>query len=381
MAKKAYIGVDGVARKVKNGYVGVDGTARKVKKAYIGIGGVARPCWSCGELAYYGTITPLSVARYELAATTIGGYALFGGGGYYQGENIYVNNVDAYDRSFTHSLPTALTNKTAGLQATSNHSYALFADQGDYNVDAYNSQLTKIVAPTLTLGANVDRCPVNVGNYALFCGGYNYSSKVFYTSVDAYDGSLSKAYPSLSQGKRRACGTTFNDYAIVAGGQISDSYSSSVDVFDASLTRTNPTTLSVGRFQMGVAANAKYAIFAGGYGPKLDKTNYFAYNTIDVIDTNFTRTNPMTLSTNRYGPCGAYIGGLIMIGGGYQFSPSQGYSTVIEIFDENLTRTTQNTFPQIANYATAILDNSVLFGGGSPNGSGARNIVDVFTVA
>ena len=89
----------------------------------------------------------------------------------------------------------------------------------------------------------------------------------------------------------------------------------------------------------------------------------------------------MTRSTSREGPGGAYIGGLSMIGGGYQFSPSQGYSTIIEIFDENLTRTTQNTFPQIANYATAILDNSVLFGGGSPNGSGARNIVDVFTVS
>lgn len=42
MAKKAYIGVDGVARKLKKGYIGVDGVSRKIKKAYIGIGGVAR---------------------------------------------------------------------------------------------------------------------------------------------------------------------------------------------------------------------------------------------------------------------------------------------------------------------------------------------------
>ena len=53
MAKKCYVGVDGVACKVKKGYVGVDGVARKIKRAYIGIGGVARPCWSGGELAYY----------------------------------------------------------------------------------------------------------------------------------------------------------------------------------------------------------------------------------------------------------------------------------------------------------------------------------------
>lgn len=31
------------------------------------------------SLFYYGTITPLSVARYKLAATTVGDYALFGG--------------------------------------------------------------------------------------------------------------------------------------------------------------------------------------------------------------------------------------------------------------------------------------------------------------
>lgn len=49
MAKKCYVGVNGVARKVKKGYVGVDGIARKIKKAYVGVNGVARLCWS-GEI-------------------------------------------------------------------------------------------------------------------------------------------------------------------------------------------------------------------------------------------------------------------------------------------------------------------------------------------
>ena len=96
MAKRAYIGVGGVARKVKKGYIGVGDVARKIKKAYIGIGGVARPCWSGGELAYYGTITPLSIERCYLAATTVGNYALFGGG-YGDGNgNVKLNTVDAY---------------------------------------------------------------------------------------------------------------------------------------------------------------------------------------------------------------------------------------------------------------------------------------------
>ena len=93
MSKATYIGVDNVARKVKKMYFGVDNIARKVKKGYIGIDGVARLFFSGGpELSYYGTATALSVARYELAATSIGNYALFGGG-YVSGSS---NAVDAY---------------------------------------------------------------------------------------------------------------------------------------------------------------------------------------------------------------------------------------------------------------------------------------------
>lgn len=49
MAKNAYIGVGGVARKIKNIYVGVNGVARKVKKGFIGVNGVARQWFSDGK--------------------------------------------------------------------------------------------------------------------------------------------------------------------------------------------------------------------------------------------------------------------------------------------------------------------------------------------
>lgn len=42
MAKKMYVGVSDVARKVSKMYVGVNGVARKVKKAYVGVNGVAQ---------------------------------------------------------------------------------------------------------------------------------------------------------------------------------------------------------------------------------------------------------------------------------------------------------------------------------------------------
>lgn len=138
MAKGAYIGVDGAARKVKKMYIGKSNIARKIKKAYIGIGGVARPCFS-GGLEYYGTITELSQARYDLAATTVGNYALFGGGQDGSGE---LSVVDAYDASLTRTTPTGLSVARHFLAATTVGNYALFgggrASSNEQNtVDAY----------------------------------------------------------------------------------------------------------------------------------------------------------------------------------------------------------------------------------------------------
>lgn len=48
MAAETYVGVGGVARKVKAQYVGVAGIARKVKKVYVGVNGTARLVWESG---------------------------------------------------------------------------------------------------------------------------------------------------------------------------------------------------------------------------------------------------------------------------------------------------------------------------------------------
>lgn len=48
MAKNIYIGVDNVARKVKQPYIGVDNVARKVKSGFIGVNNVARQFYQSG---------------------------------------------------------------------------------------------------------------------------------------------------------------------------------------------------------------------------------------------------------------------------------------------------------------------------------------------
>lgn len=56
MSKTAYVGIDGLARKIKKMYVGVDGVAHKVKKGYIGVDGVARQFYSAGTLVVHPTV-------------------------------------------------------------------------------------------------------------------------------------------------------------------------------------------------------------------------------------------------------------------------------------------------------------------------------------
>lgn len=45
MAKKAYVGINDVARNISKMYVGVNGIARKVIKGYIGVNGIAKQFW------------------------------------------------------------------------------------------------------------------------------------------------------------------------------------------------------------------------------------------------------------------------------------------------------------------------------------------------
>lgn len=48
MAKKAYVGVNGISKNVKNIYVGVNGVPKKVVKGYVGVNGVAKLFWDGG---------------------------------------------------------------------------------------------------------------------------------------------------------------------------------------------------------------------------------------------------------------------------------------------------------------------------------------------
>ena len=99
MAKAMYIGINDAAKKIKKAYIGIDGIVRKIKKIYIGVDNSPKLCFvGGGGTISHSTATNLSAARSNLAATSVGNYALFGGG---YNRSDYHSVVDAYYSSLT----------------------------------------------------------------------------------------------------------------------------------------------------------------------------------------------------------------------------------------------------------------------------------------
>lgn len=351
-----------IARKVKKGYIGIEGLARKIKKAYIGIGGVARPCWSGGELAYYGTITALSQARYGLAATSIGDYALFGGGRVSQ----QTSAVDSYDKSLVRNTATSLSQAVDELAATSIGSYALFgggrrAGNGKVNyINAYNTSLTQSLKYLGT--ARYWLAATTVGNNALFGGGFATNTT---NVVDAVNTSLSvSTATSLSAKRTELAATTVGDHALFGGGNDGNgSGLSVVDAYNTSLTRTIETNLSVGRMRLAATTVGNYALFGGGYSGNSNN----CYATVDAYDTSLTRTTPTVLSVARYYLAATSVGEYAVFGGG---DPNTGtYSSVYDVYDTSLTRTTLSHTATwgMERHAATTVGNYALFGGGNSN--------------
>jgi hypothetical protein len=195
MAKKVYVGVGDKARNVTKIYVGVNGVAKKVIAGYIGVSGVAKLFFgtsvASGLIKYTGTIQELSTNRDRLAATTIGDYALFGGGhNKSTSAESWTKNVDAYRVTLTRSkLSNGLQSASASLAATTVGNYALFGGGGTNTtfkayVTAYNTKLTRSYPTDLSFERN-ELAATTIGNYALFGGGYT-NNAVAIATVDGY---------------------------------------------------------------------------------------------------------------------------------------------------------------------------------------------------
>lgn len=343
------------------------GVARKIKKAYIGIGGVARPCWSGGELAYYGTITGLSVARYKLAATSVGNYGIFAGG---EGSSVTAA-AEAYSESLVQTVLNNLSVGRYALAAATVGNYALFA--GGYSsaaskkVDAYDITLTRTTVDDTLNTATYMLMGASGGKYAFFAGGYATSAV---STVNAYDEdlTLTVASSNLISAVYNGAATAIGSYVLFGGGKTSSAVQGYVNAYDVeTLTRTLPSRLPTSMVGLSAATVGKYALFSGG----ADSTGTSLSATI-VYDESLTRTTASDLSAAREAMSATALGKYAIFAGGTS-------SVVVDAYDNTLTRTTQTNLSQKSQYGAATaIGNYALFGGGT--GSGYKSAVDCYTI-
>ena len=246
---------------------------------YVGTGSRLSTVYAYNSNLTRSKITSLSVARSGAGATTVGNYALFAGG-YAGGTTPQTSTADTYTSGLVKGTATSLSVARYGLAATTIGNYALFG--GGYNgssysptVDAYNSSLTRST-PTALSVARDDLSATTAGSYALFGGGEGSS---FSSTVDAYNSSLTRSTPTaLSEAKQYLAATTIGNYALFGGGRLyssssGTSYSSVVDAYNSNLIRSKLTDLSYGRDTLSATTVGDYALFGGGATPTISDSD------------------------------------------------------------------------------------------------------------
>lgn len=366
MAKAVYYGIGDVARKVKKMYYGVNGVARKVKKGYIGVNGVARLFFSGeGKLSLYGMVGSTTGSRGQYpAATTLGNHVLATGGN--TGSN---NKGDAIDTSLTiTALPTMAYGRTRHAGATAGN-YALFAcgwagdedSDGDQvytnTVDVYDSSLTRLSPIT---GGDFVRSlgGASAGTNAVFAGGYRSGSSTMQARDSAWAISSTLTRTTLTKfsiGKREMGSATFRNYAVFGPGSSRYGLTTSVDIYDDSLTKlsTVPYASGVGSScGAAVAGGNAYVIFGGG-----DLDVYDGTNTAVAFDASFTKITISTLSFSHYDVPATSAGDFAIFSIGLQTTA----------YDANLTKSQPERYTSRNNTRTWAkpLGDYALFGGGT----------------
>jgi hypothetical protein len=374
MSKATYSVIGGVNRKNKKGYAVVGGVNRKVKKAYSIIGGVARPCWSGGEVTYYGTLTPFTTAGNEMASGTVGNYALFAGG---YGRNLA---VDVYSNQLVHSTATNLSSNRASTTGESVGNYFLVA--GGYSggksfntVEAFNSNLSKSAATSLVSKAHY-LFHGNTGNHAIFAGGcYPSVATSGYTLIktaNAYDSNLTRTEISaMSVARCLGASTTVGNKAFFAGGftAYEKTTSAVVEVYNSDLTVTTAPSLRTGLVWNTAVKCGNHAVVAGG-----EDANEVVYAQADAYDSNLTKTVLTDLSVARKGSMGTHLSNFGIVAGG----KASKVTTATDIYDASLVHTTSAITTARYKGGAATIGNYALIASGNDN-STYNATVEAFT--
>ena len=282
MAKGAYIGVDGLARPCWSG-----GELTSFGTVTISVGSTDSCAATIGnkslfrykeDTVYYDeNLTEHSLSlevESNSKCTAVGGYFFLGGG--------TVADAYAYDTDFTAHVIDDFAVARYEMAVTSAGKYAMFScgrkparSEWSDTMDVYDSDTLTHTYFSMTSKARSELAATSVGEYAMFGGGRTYNASdvsTSYTTVDVYDKdtlALVSGVEGLSTSVFRLAATTLGKCALFGGGSNAKSNSaigtSTVNCYNKdTLTKTLLDDLFVGCENVSATTVEDFALFAGG---------------------------------------------------------------------------------------------------------------------
>lgn len=392
MAKKAYIGVNGVARNVKKMYVGVEkyiandvgdtaGTLSSFGLAETDQLQASTAVWTIdqttGEWITTGTIKYVTVATvdgnipsyraatlvpvdspkdaygirpdYAIQKTTISKAPLarrikkayIGVGGVARpcfGHDPIEYYGTVTPLSFARSGPSGVSLGDYGLLGGGSY-YVTNKRTYSNVVDVYNKSLTRTTATNLSL-PRISGTAISNGNYALFAVGQAATSTGLVSNVDAYNKNLTRTTPSaLANGGTNIGSTTIGGYMIIGGRPSGTTYTAQLTTYSSTLARTTNISLSVARAEISGAHVGAYGLLAGGLAK-----GYVGSSVVDAYTANLVRSTPTAFSLARSASQGASISAYAIFAGGW--SKEDDHTSVVDAYSSSLTRTTATSLSQ-----------------------------------
>jgi len=211
-----------------------------------------------------------------------------------------------------------------------------------------------------------------VGTKVIFVGGLSGSpTNTFYSTVDMFDGAGTLIITQqLSQARSDLGVTSLGTKAYFGGGRNGSGSSGVVDVYDINTGWGTPLALSEARAYVCAAAAGSKVIFAGGSsGPASTK--------VDIFDTSNNNALITTdLSEARDQIAVGVVDSKVVFAGGHKGGGV--FSDVINIYDVNTGWVTHSLkLSQARAFLGAATIGKKIFFGGGQSAAGASNVVDI----
>lgn len=208
-----------------------------------------------------GNADNLSAARHNLSGGQIEEYAGFFGGG-----AVYISNystlANSYDSSLTRQIMDDMVEarSDAAISAIARSLFVSSGQDDEALIDVYDSSQTHNTSVQLSAARNYASSAATSSH--LVVGGGTQNGE-YVGTVDAFDTSFSRTQPSpFSVPRSYYGGGSVGEYCLFAGGRNgSESYLSSADAYNDSLTQVSVDEISVPGRLVGVMSLPGYVLF------------------------------------------------------------------------------------------------------------------------